>query len=67
MITKFRVNLSGLRPESEIDLEHPNLSSIIIKRLCPTNRCAFLFGEVLRCVHFGHKNDKKEVTSHHCD
>ena len=31
-----------------------------IERLCPTKRCAFLFGEVLRCVHFGHKNDKKK-------
>jgi len=26
-----------------------------IEGLCPTKRCAFLFGEVLHCVHFSHK------------
>ena len=30
------------------------------KRLCQRKRCTFLFGEVLRCLHFGHKNDKRK-------
>ena len=31
-----------------------------IDRLRPTKRYTFLFGEVLRRVHFGHKNDKSK-------